>query len=98
MRYYQLSDTDKRRDVRKSFGGHLIPVECKTIEGNFNGQVKNVSASGVFIETDKPLETGKEIALTFRFPASGRKVMATGEVVRTDISGVGVSIKILFRK
>lgn len=76
----------------------MIPVECKTIEGNFNGQVKNVSASGVYIETEEPLETGKEIALTFRFPSSGRKVMATGEVVRTDITGVGVSIKILFRK
>lgn len=76
----------------------MIPVECKTIEGNFSARVKNVSASGVFIETEKPLERGKEIALSFRFPASGQKVMVTGEVARTDITGVGISIKILFRK
>ena len=41
----------------------MIPVECKTIEGNFEAKVKNVSASGVFIETDKPLKIGKEIAV-----------------------------------
>jgi len=98
MRYSQYSDTDKRRDVRKSFGEHLIPVDCKTIEGNFSARVKNVSASGIFIETEKPLQIGKEIALSFRFPASGQKVMATGEVARTDVSGVGICIKILFRK
>jgi len=98
MQYYSHSNTDKRKDVRKSFGDDWIPIECKTIEGNFIAHVKNLSASGFFIETEKPLQIGKEIALSFRFPASGQKVMATGEVVRTDASGVGICIKILFRK
>lgn len=97
MRSYPYEDTDKRLDARKYFGDTPVPVDCKTIDDIFRAQVRNVSASGVFIETKKSLKTGKEIAFTFKFPRSEQIVMATGEVTRTDISGVGVRITIFFK-
>ena len=74
-----------------------IPVRCKTIDRNFKAQLKDVSTSGVFIETEKLLQIGNGIAVTFEFPRSGTKVMVTGEVVRADYTGVGICIKIFFR-
>ena len=97
MNTYQPILISKRKDVRKYFSDRHISVDCETEECKFNALIENVSASGVFIKTEKPLKVGQEIAMVFSFSISGQKTMATGEVVRTDFSGAGVEIKILFK-
>ncbi len=89
-------DYDKRRDARKRFLGSKIPVHCKTLDHQFNATLRDVSSSGVFIETVMPFEIGQEIALKWNFPNSGKSVLATGEVVRTDVTGAGIHLKIFF--
>jgi hypothetical protein len=98
MKNYLRFDYDRRRDARLVFRENQVPVQCETIEGNFTARLINVSSSGVFIETKKPLQVGKEIAIKFRFPGSEEVVMATGEVIRKDYSGAGVCLKIFFNK
>ena len=97
MNTYQPILASKRKDVRKYFNDRHIFVDCETEECKFNAFLANVSASGVFIKTEKPLKVGQEIAMVFSLSISGQKTMATGEVARTDYSGAGVEIKILFR-
>ena len=97
MKPYQPLADNERKDARKYFKERPISVNCETEECKFNAQITNVSASGVFIKTDQPLNLGQEIAMVFGFSGSGETVMATGEVARTDLSGAGVEIKILFK-
>ena len=94
----QAKNTYVRRDARKLFkGDRPIIAECKTIDGEFQGVIKDVSASGVFIVTDFDLTVGQEVAMTFTFPASKEKIMATGEVARKTRSGIAVEIKVFFK-
>jgi hypothetical protein len=94
----QAPNTYVRRDARKLFkGDRPIIAECKTIDGEFQGVIKDVSASGVFIVTDYDLTVGQEVAMTFTFPASKKTIMATGEVARKSRAGVAVEIKVFFK-
>ena len=88
-----------RKDARKFFkNGQKINVECHTIDTQFRGLIKNVSSSGVFINTEKVLPAGQEVAMTFTFPDSKETVRATGEIIRSNSSGIAVKIKLLFKE
>jgi hypothetical protein len=65
---------------------------------HFEAPIEDLSSSGVFIKTSRPLITGQEIAMTFVFPKTREPVMATGEIVRVSYRGVGVRFKIFFRR
>lgn len=94
----QGKNTYVRRDARKLFkGDRPIIAECKTIDGEFKGVIKDVSASGVYIATSHDLMVGQEVAMTFTFPASKETIMATGEVARKTRSGIAVKIKVFFK-
>ena len=97
MNTYQTILASKRKDVRKYIDDRHISVDCETEECKFNALLTNISASGVFIKTEKPLKVGQEIAMVFSLSISGQKTMATAEVARTDYAGAGVEIKILFK-
>jgi len=93
-----IANKKERKDVRLYFKrGQSVIANCQTDNCKFEGVIQNVSSSGVFINTVKPMAVGQEIALSFKFPDSGNKVMATGEIVRATYSGIGVEIKIIFR-
>ncbi|MGD9079298.1 MAG: PilZ domain-containing protein [Desulfobacterales bacterium] len=88
-----------RKDARLFFSkNQKVAVRCLTDRCNFDARIKNVSASGVFIKTDQQLPIGEEIAVSFTFPDSGNQVNATGKVVRTTHSGMGVEIQIYFKE
>ena len=95
--HIQDLEQNRRKDVRIFFSSKKIYANCETIEFKFDAQVTNVSASGFFIETEKPLKVGQEIAATFSLSDYGQKVMVTGEVIRTDFPGAGIEIKIFFK-
>ena len=86
-----------RKDARKYLAGaQPILANCRTLNGEFQGTVHNISSSGVFIETDKVLSVGEEIAIIFTFPHSKKTVRATGEIVRSSNSGIAMEIKLMF--
>ena len=72
-----------------------LPVDL----GTAKGVTRNVSASGVFFETDAPLAVGREIAFTVDLEATGVKMVlrCRGEIVRVaEANGrIGVAAKIL---
>ena len=95
-RFGRLQERNNSRIVFKN--DQSVIAECKTEQSLFNGKVKNLSAEGAFIETNKEISMGEEIAFSFVLPATKQVVKATGVVVRSSFQGIGVNIKILFRK
>jgi Tfp pilus assembly protein PilZ len=88
-----------RKDARKFFkNGQKINVECHSIDTQFRGLLLNISSSAVFINTKKALPVGQEVAMTFTLPGSKETVKATGEIIRSNSSGIAVKIKLLFKK
>ena len=88
-----------RKDARLFFSkNQKVSVRCLTDRCNFDARIQNVSSSGVFIKTDQQLPIGEEIAVSFTFPDSGNQVNATGKVVRTTHSGMGVEIRVYFKE
>jgi Tfp pilus assembly protein PilZ len=88
-----------RKDARVIFRkNQKVAVRCLTDRCNFEARIQDVSSSGVFIKTDQELPVGEEIAVSFTFPDSGNQVRATGNVVRTTHSGMGVEIRVIFKE
>jgi Tfp pilus assembly protein PilZ len=88
-----------RKDARLIFNkNQKVAVRCLTNTCRFEARIRNVSSSGIFIQTQQDLPIGEEIAVSFTFPASGNKVRATGKVVRTTYSGMGIEIQIYFKE
>lgn len=87
-----------RKEFRKAFlSQQLLMADCQTVDGAFRDRVNNLSASGLFLKTNRGLTIGQEIAMTIELtdsPAMAIKV--TGEVVRKTIDGVGVAFRIVF--
>ena len=97
----QIVDMDERKDARKYFSRQAnLPViaNCKTINSEFEGNIQDISSSGIFIKTDKPLSVGQEVALTFRFPGSQKTFAATGKIIRVSNSGAAMEVKVIFNK
>ncbi len=80
-------EQDRRRHPRK---GCSISVNCATDEQGFKGFIKDISAGGVFIETQGDFTVGKEISLTFSSPHQQEPVKVAGEIVRNNPQGIGV--------
>ena len=95
----RVVNLEGRRDARKRFD-EIQPVlaACQTMDSDFEAFIQDVSSSGVFIKTSRPLFTGQEIAMTFMFPKTQKPIMATGEIVRVSYRGVGVKFKIFFKR
>jgi Tfp pilus assembly protein PilZ len=88
---------NNRRYPREYFKKFLpLDVDCKTMDSEFCASMLNLSPTGAFIKTDKNLIVGQEIAMTIRFPKNGDTIKATGEIIRSNHSGVGVEFKIFF--
>jgi hypothetical protein len=94
----RVQSFDGRRDARKRFDEfQQVVAVCRTLDSDFEAPIQDVSSSGVFIKTSRPLLAGQEIAMTFMFPKTRKPIMATGEIVRVSYRGVGVKFKIFFK-
>jgi Tfp pilus assembly protein PilZ len=92
-------NVEARRDARKRFNEiQPIVAACQTMDSDFEAYITDVSSSGVFIRTSRPLLAGQEIAMTFIFPKTHKPIMATGEIVRVSYGGAGVKFKIFFKQ
>jgi predicted nucleotidyltransferase len=75
---------DKRRHSRK-----LLRIEARYQDSYgrvLKGTVRNLSLSGVFIETQQPLEKGESLHATLDAHDLGKVIDVSGKVVRLELN------------
>jgi Tfp pilus assembly protein PilZ len=61
-----------------------------TLDGLYKEFVRNIGASGIFIETSVPFQFGRPITITFSPPNQDQPLEITGKVVRRIPEGIGI--------
>ena len=82
--------TLQREHPRKSC---FMAVDYADRDRVFKDFIRNISAGGVFIETNLPFSIGKDITLTFSSSNYERPIKITGKIARTGRGGIGVRFK-----
>jgi Tfp pilus assembly protein PilZ len=78
---------EKRGDLRR----HCLITVDYTIRGRtYGGFILDISAFGVFIESDDPFTVGDEIRLSFYLPRQTDPFKITGNIVWSGMQGFGV--------
>ncbi len=80
------TDKDKRNHPRRPF---LRPLRFGTENEIYNGNVKNISASGVFIAAIEKPKVGQRITLNLPLK-KGKMVKSVGEIVWINEEGFGL--------
>jgi Tfp pilus assembly protein PilZ len=70
-----------------------IPVKYATFDRVYSDRIMNISQSGVFIETQKPIFVGEEILMDFKIEGLNKTIKIKGEVVHASNRGVGIEFK-----
>ena len=90
---WQKSKNEKRKYPRKST---LMEITYSSDQRRvFEDFVRNISAGGLFIETNLVTELGQKLTMTFSHPGSGDPIKVLGKIVRADSSGIGVKFDTL---
>lgn len=85
---WQKSKNEKRKYPRRST---LIDINYSSDQRRiFEDFVRNISAGGLFIETNLLSEIGQKLTMTFSHPNSGDPIKVSGKIVRVDSGGIGV--------
>ena len=85
---WQKSKNEKRKYPRRST---LIDITYSADQRRiFEDFVRNISADGLFIETNLLSELGQKLTMTFSHPGSGAPIKVLGKVLRVDSGGIGV--------
>jgi len=85
---WRKSKNEKRKYPRKST---LINITYSSDQRRiFEDFVRNISAAGLFIETNLLSELGQKLTMTFSHPGSGDPIKVLGKVIRVDSQGIGV--------
>jgi len=80
----------EKRAPRKSCE---IPVKYTTFDRVYSDQIMNISQSGVFIETRRPIFVGEEILMDFKIEGVNKTLKINGKVVHASNRGVGIEFK-----
>ena len=80
----------EKRAPRKSC---RIPVRSRTFDRVYSDKIMNISQSGVFIETRRPIFVGEEILMNFKLEGVKRPLNLSGKVVHASNRGVGIEFK-----
>jgi hypothetical protein len=81
-----------RRNPRKSFSK---PTYFISENKYYKGAIRNISRSGVFIESDAKFSNGKE--LKFVIQDAKKIALLKGEIVHYNLSGFGVKFKSILK-
>ncbi len=64
--YSQTESLERRKDARKNVNAtQLLVANCRTMDGDFQAPIENVSSGGVFINTNQRLFVGRKIQDVF---------------------------------
>ena len=85
---WQRSKNEKRKNPRRSA---LIDITYSSDKRRvFEDFVRNISAGGLYIETNLVTELDQQLNMTFSHPDSGSPIKVSGKIVRVDSGGIGV--------
>ena len=70
-----------------------IPVRYSTFDRMYSDQIKNISQSGAFIETQRPIFVGEEVLIELKIEGLNEPFKIKGDVVHALPSGVGIRFK-----
>jgi len=79
-----------RSDYRRN---RKIAVDYEVNEEVHKDFIHDISAAGVFIETQSPPSAGEKITLTFSIANHKKPVTITGKIVRSDPDGFAVDFR-----
>jgi hypothetical protein len=77
---------DSRKHPRRQYNQSTM---FATQNGIFEGSIKNISSSGVFLTSESSLEVGQILTLVLPFK-NGKEVKAKGEIVWMNDNGFGI--------
>ena len=89
-KWQQSNLVENRKYHRKKT---FIRAECTLNRFVYTDFIQNLSASGLFIETQLPIFVGEELSLTFSLTDIEDHVKITGKIVRVDSKGIGVQFE-----
>lgn len=85
---------EKRADFRRDC---LVSLEYRFDGRSFEGFILDISAFGVFIESDEQLPVDKRVQLRFSLPGHPTQLNLSGDVVWSGSQGFGVKFNSLAR-
>jgi hypothetical protein len=85
---WQKSKFEMRKHPRRST--YMDIIYSSDQRGIFEDFVRNISAGGLYIETNLVTELGQKLTMTFSNPDSGDPIKVLGKIVRVDPNGIGV--------
>jgi hypothetical protein len=86
----KLNDTKKTKDLRKHPRRKYDQFTLLTTQnGIFEGSIKNISSSGVFLMAENTFEVGQILTLVLPFK-NGKEARVKGEIVWTNDEGFGI--------
>ena len=78
-RVSEVLNISDRRHIRATV---MVTIDRGVTKTQFLGKALNISESGLFLETTRPLEIGSSFKISFLLPRVEQRVTGTGEVVR----------------
>ena len=80
-----MPTNSEKRVYQRKHG--LIIAEYTTPDGKASGLIRNISAGGLFIRTDKKPFAGQSIVLQFPLFNFEEKISVSGKVIRIEPTG-----------
>ena len=83
---------ERRKHPRDST---FVHVDCSGNQCAFTDFIQNLSAGGLYIDTQLPFFPGQELSMTFSVTNGETPIKITGKIVRVDSRGIGVKFDAL---
>jgi Tfp pilus assembly protein PilZ len=83
----ELLAENKRISVRKPCN---ISIHYASQNRIYSDNIADISKSGLFIETRRPLKVGEKIMLSFKMHGYDRPFKIKGNIIRSNEKGIGV--------
>ena len=81
-----VADDERRRAGR---AGVTVRIDYATVDEMFSEFTRDINEGGLFIETEKPHQTGTEVSMQFHLPGNNEVLRTIGRVVRVSSGDVG---------
>jgi uncharacterized protein (TIGR02266 family) len=81
-----VADDERRRAGR---AGVTVRIDYSTVDEMFSEFTRDINEGGLFIETEKPHQTGTEVSMQFHLPGNNEVLRTIGRVVRVSSGDVG---------
>jgi len=85
-------DTTMRQIQRKAC---RLRAVCVLDTITFDGAITDISTVGMFIKTERSFPAGKPIRISCRLPGLERPLILSGEILRSEPTGIGIRLKAL---